>query len=57
MYSVSTNFSLELEEQSAREISNVWTLVEREEWGGVGEEEKVNMTKQSIMFSNCDLWK
>ena len=44
MYSVSTNFRLELIEPSAREGSIFFTLVERGERGASEEEEK-NMTQ------------
>ena len=37
---MSTNFYLKLIEPSARPVFIFWTLVEREEWGGVSEERK-----------------
>ena len=42
IYSVSTNFRLELKEPSAREVSIFWTLVEREVLGRVDREVNVD---------------
>ena len=38
IHSVSTNFSLQLIEPSAREVLFIWTLIKREERGGGNKE-------------------